>query len=431
MRVSFQFACILVVVLLLQNVLLTSAQFSGNSTGTPPPKNGTSMPAQGSSSTGTPPPQNGTVMPTQGSSAPGGTSGGFSQNGTGTPPPQSGSATPTPSGSGNGPSGTPSPGHANLGAQSSASVDRLDSAMLPNYNISMDNTTQIDPEEADRNAQRSYSPETNSTEDRQNFTFAGTNGMCKLSAARSGAANQTSNQTNYTIVKFRRLSDCQGQRALNFETASWTWSNPINVTLFNVSCTSVSSAVNATVILVNGTNATVSFNVTAYMFNAAAKIPYGTSSVSVGPNTVKFSYTISNWPFNVSSNCSLYMGLTMASNGNSINQSGYAVNVGTGSFSTAGFGIADNNMSAQVPVSTLSSVDADTGGQVQGEILTVIPQFNSNFFYDPVVSSDTTTVSTTTSSPTAAPVSSGSTSSPTSSPTKAAVNFQSSWREVG
>jgi hypothetical protein len=190
--------------------------------------------------------------------------------------------------------------------------------------------------------------------------------------------------SEYLTIKFRGLQDSEGQRAKNFENASWTWAGPTAGTCSGLKCATLTASGSVSV-----SGKSVGVVVTALLFNETGNYAYGNSSVAVDPNSVKFSYNITNWPFSVANGSFLYLALTVSSGGNGVNltSSGQGFTIGNGVLSTPTFAYVDEKYA---PISVKFKTDADDSQGCQAKILFAFPQFAHNVYYDPVASASST-----------------------------------------
>jgi hypothetical protein len=231
--------------------------------------------------------------------------------------------------------------------------------------------------------------------------FTGDSGLMKVQAAGS---------SNYVSVKFRKLSDSDGQKATNFENATWSWVGPTTTTFQGLAATVLTASGTVSIDTLKGTTETATFYVEVLSFNETGNFTYGSGVESVDATSVKISYNITGWPFYNASGSFLYLAVTVNSNSNGVNASSSGVNVGNARVSAPTAAYVDD---VQSTVDLFVSTDSDDTSGCQAKLLMVFPQFTNTLYYDPIFTPDGTMP--------AGSGSNGTTTSPTSSPTKAAV----------
>jgi len=208
------------------------------------------------------------------------------------------------------------------------------------------------------------------------FYFTGDAGLMKIQAPDS---------TDFVSVKFRKLADSDGQKAENFENASWTWVGPTSTTRQGLQCSVLTATGNVTIDTLDGSRATATFFVEVLTFNETGKFEYGNATLYVDSTSAKISYTITGWPFAKASGSELYLAVTVNSNGNGIttSTSGSGIVVGKASISAPTFAYVDD---VATKIDLYYSLDSSDSTGCQGRILMVFPQFSDRLYYDPVVS---------------------------------------------
>jgi len=287
---------------------------------------------------------------------------------------------PTTSSSGTGGSPTAAPSPINTGCLGSATTTctgdkpkEYTNGTLSNYTTVDENANKTDTSDATitQTAQRKVESTTG-----YDFYFTGESGLMKIQAPDS---------SNYVSVKFRKLADSDGQRAANFENASWVWEGPTSTTRQGIQCSVLTTTLNVTVVTLDGTSATATVFVEVLTFNETGKFEYGNATLFVDSTSAKISYTITGWPFAKASGSELYLAVTVNTNGNGISASttGSGIVVGQASISAPTFAYIDD---VATKIELYYSLDSDDSTGCQGKILMVFPQFNDRLYYDPVVS---------------------------------------------
>jgi hypothetical protein len=286
------------------------------------------------------------------------------------------------------------------GTSSGSPVDRpkeYTTGTLSNYTDKDEDSNKTDSTEANRDSQRTIASNTG-----YDFYFAGQAGLMKIQAPDS---------SNYVSVKFRKLCDSDGQKADNFENATWKWEGPTSVVRQGLQATVLTATGTITVETLKGIRALAKFHVEVLTFNESGTFQYGNETLFVDSTTAKISYNITGWPFANKNGSFLYLAVTVNAPGNGINSSasGQGITIGEASVSAPPLAYADGEATK---IDLFFSKDSDDSTGCQGRVLMVFPQFANSLFYDPIISpfEVSTTTTTTTSEPTSAPTSTSSTS---------------------
>jgi hypothetical protein len=199
---------------------------------------------------------------------------------------------------------------------------------------------------------------------------------------------------NFVSIKFRKLADSDGQRAVNFNLVSWTWSSATKITgaagsyleWLAITCYGT-----VTVQTVKGTFVNVYVYVNVWSaFNASGSLTYGNGTLPVDPTSVKITYEIQGWPF-CTTRSFLYLGVTLNSNKNGIVATGTGLTIGGATVSIPSLVFVDYQPAW---VDVFFSKDSDDVFGCQGKLLMVFPHFHTKVFY---VSAGTPTTAPTSS----------------------------------
>jgi hypothetical protein len=198
-----------------------------------------------------------------------------------------------------------------------------------------------------------------------------------LLAGKSGVIKIADPQNKYTIVRFRRLIDSDGQKAKDFEDAEWSWTAPQDTIVGGLKAKNFSASLGNTI-----GNASVELSVYAIVFDESGTVDYAGQRVQVYPGAVKISYLVNKWPFK-STNSSLFYAVTLSSSGKGVANSNFTLNVGNGLFNMPPFAIVDGQVK-EIKIRYLVDDDSDNG--TQAGVIFEFPYFNESLYYDPVSS---------------------------------------------
>jgi len=204
--------------------------------------------------------------------------------------------------------------------------------------------------------------------------FTGESGLMKVQAA---------NSSDFVTVKLRKLSDSDGQKAVNFENASWTWVGPTATTRQGIAASVLTTTGTVTIQTLANTTATATFYVEVLTFNETGNFTYGNHTLQVNALSAKISYNITGWPFYNANGSFLYLAVTVNSNKNGLNATNQGVTVGGARVSAPTVAFVDN---VQSTVDVFFTTDSDDSSGCQAKLLMVFPQFSSGLYYDPIFS---------------------------------------------
>jgi len=261
--------------------------------------------------------------------------------------------------------------------------------VLTNYDDKDEDANKTDVTVATVDAQRTVE-----SKDGYKVYFAGESGLMKIQAPDS---------SNYVSVKFRKLADSDGQKAINFENATWNWEGPTSTIRQGLQATVLTATGFVAIDTNKGIRAYAKFFVEVLTFNQTGSFKYGNDTLFVDTTSAKISYNITGWPFDRENGSFLYLAVTVNSNGRGINNSvsGSAISVGQAIVSAPPLVYADDEPKT---MEVFFSKDSDDDTGCQGRVLMVFPQFSNTLYYDPIVSPQEVSGSTT--APTSAPTSS-------------------------
>jgi hypothetical protein len=193
-----------------------------------------------------------------------------------------------------------------------------------------------------------------------------------------------SDEGKFMSFAVRKLIDSKGNEAAGLETLSWSFSgpetafNPQNNIKYQKYFASIQPSVFSLQKSYLGV-ARLEMQLEFYMNNGS--IRYGDSLVPLYPGSVKFSFKISNWPFQ-STNDRLYLGMSAVSSGTvDLSLKGSRINIGDGFILTPFFALKDNSQE-KVPI----QISNDKVSESQGMLLFDFPAFSNYIYYDPVAS---------------------------------------------
>jgi hypothetical protein len=201
----------------------------------------------------------------------------------------------------------------------------------------------------------------------KDILFAGRSGLIKV----KDAANQ------FTVVRFRKLFDSDGQTAKDFEDAVWSWTAPQDVTVDGLKAKNFSAS------LTSSTGGVDSFKLAVHglIFSENGTIDYAGQKLDVYAGAVKISYLVSNWPFK-STNSSLFYAVTVSSSGRGVYSDNVdTLSIGNGMFNTPTVAILDGK-ATDIKVRGIVDQDADNGTQVA--VIFEFPYFSDSLYYDPI-----------------------------------------------
>jgi hypothetical protein len=215
---------------------------------------------------------------------------------------------------------------------------------------------------------------------------------------------QAPDSTNYVSIKFRKLADSDGQKANNFENATWEWKGPTSTMRQGLQATVLTATGTVTIDTNKGVRAFAKFHVEVLTFNQSGIFQYGNQSLHVDSTSAKISYNITGWPFASKNGSFLYLAVTVNAPGNGINNSasGQGITIGQASVSAPPLAYADD---VPTKIELFYSKDSDDSSGCQGRVLMVFPQFENTLYYDPIISpyEISTETTTTTAEPTSTP----------------------------
>jgi hypothetical protein len=198
-----------------------------------------------------------------------------------------------------------------------------------------------------------------------------------LLAGKSGVIKIADSANQFTILRFRRLIDSDGQKAKDFEDAEWSWTAPQDVLINGLKAKNFSATLRNTI----GT-ASVQLSVHAIVFAESGTVDYAGQKVEVYPGAVKVSYLVDKWPFK-STNSSLFYSVTISSSGKGVSNSNSTLTVGNGLFNMPSFAILDGQVKG-IKIRYLVDEDSDNG--TQSGVIFEFPYFSQSLYYDPVSS---------------------------------------------
>ena len=132
--------------------------------------------------------------------------------------------------------------------------------------------------------------------DNTDFDFKGQSGQIAIRNAYGKEAS----------IKWKKIEEFDSQNKKvnfvnNFASQTYTWSAPVQTQFNGQNCTLINlNAILTPYYQVQGQN--VYLNISTYIFNSTVQVPYGNTTLTVPKDTVKFTISMSNWPFKNTTN---------------------------------------------------------------------------------------------------------------------------------